>query len=250
MKILVPIKQILDPAGLTVNRKAGKVFVNKEDYRMNPASKCALEAALRLKETAGADVTVVSFGSAQTADQENTVREARAMGADRAILISSGAIDTAGVARALVALISYLGGVDLVVNGHRTLDTGISSGAYLAEALGWPYLGEAVDCSVNGEIVRITREDAATPRLYTSYEANLPAVVTVTRHGPKPRYAHGGDIITTYRDQNAVETLTVTDLGLADSDLATVTAERGQSFPPEREFGREVSLEEIAGRIR
>lgn len=247
MKILVPIKQILDPAGLTVNRKAGKVFVNKEDYRMNPASKCALEAALRLKDTAGADVIAVTFGSAQAAD---CLREARAMGADRAILIQCDSIDTAGVSRALVALISYLGGVDLVLNGHRTLDTGLSSGAYLAEALRWPYLGEAVDCSVNGDVVRIARRDAPAGRLHSAYEASLPTVVTVTRFGPQPRYAHGGDIITTYREQNAVETLVVTDLGLAESDLTTVTAERSQSFPPEREFGKQVSIEEVAAAIR
>jgi electron transfer flavoprotein beta subunit len=246
MKILVPIKQILDPVGITVNRKAGKVFINREDYKMNSASKCAMEAALRLKDTHNAEVVAVTFGTEQAID---CLREAKAMGADKAILVSSGAIDTAGVARTLVALASHLGGVDLVINGHRTLDTGISSGAYLAEALGWAYLGEAVDVAVDGNVVRIVRKGDQ-QHSYEGFEADLPAVVTVTRYGPPPRYAHGGNIISVYRDAEAIETLSPNDLGLTESDLALVTAERGQSFPPEREFGKEVTLEEVAALLR
>src|SRR5260221_11829526 len=98
MRILVPIKQILDPAGLMVNRKAGKVFVNREDYLMNPASKCALEAALTIAETfrrsVFTEVIAVSCGGEQAAD---ALREARAMGVDRAILIPVEAVDSGGV---------------------------------------------------------------------------------------------------------------------------------------------------------
>jgi electron transfer flavoprotein beta subunit len=256
MKILVPLKQIFNPAGITVNRKAGKAFVNREEYVMNPASKRALEAALRLKDSMGADVIVAAFGSAQA---EDCLREARAMGADRAVHIPTNAIDSAGVVRALMALIEFLGGVDLVINGHRTLDTGLSSGASLAEALGWSYLGEAVECAVEGNVVHIIRrgdpsgrppEGEGKPRPYEAFEADLPAVVTVTRGGPTPRYAHGGNIIATYRDPDAIETVTLDALSLSEDDLQTVTAERGQSFPPEREFGKQVTVEDIAAMIR
>jgi len=243
MRILVPIKQIIDPAGLTVNRKAGKVFVNREDYKMNPASKCALEAALRLE---GAEVIVVSFGAGPSID---SLREARALGAKQAILIPAQAIDSASVVRALVALVERLGGVDLILNGHRTLDTGLSSGAWLAEGLGWPYLGEAVSCNVQANVVQIVRRAEGSAG-YLGYEADLPAVVTVTSDGPKPRYAHGGDILVSYRDPNAYETVTMADLGLSESDSQPGTIERGQSFPPEREFGKQVSVEELAALIR
>lgn len=244
MKILVPIKSILNPSGFTVNRKAGKVFVNREEFKLNPASKCALEAALRLKESAQADVIAVAWGSAQADDG---LREARAMGAGRAFLLDVGNVDSHGVVTSLLALINHLGGVDLIVNGHRTLDTGQSSGAWLAEALGWPYLGEAVECSLQENVVRIVRQTGTT---YSGFETDLPAVVTVTRDGPQPRYAHGGDIITAYRDLNAHETLTVDDLNLTEADLQTVTAERGQSFPPEREFGKQVTVADIATMMR
>ncbi len=222
-----------------VNRKAGKVFVNHEAYVMNPASKRAVEAALRLKDFRDADVIVITFGSAQSA---NCLREARAMGADRAILIPTGPADSAVVVRALVALASHLGGVDLFILGNRTLDTGVSSGAWLAEALNWPFLGEAVDVSVEGNAARIIRKDDS----HNVYEADLPAIVTMTREGPQPRYPHGGKIMALYQDPNAVETITPAELGLADSDLQPVTAERGQSFPPEREFGGQAALEDVA----
>jgi electron transfer flavoprotein beta subunit len=247
MKILVPLKSILNPSGLTVNRKAGKVFVNREEFKMNPASKCALETALRLKEAGGADVIAVAWGSAQADD---CLREARAMGATQAFLLDCGNIDSHGVVTSLLALINHLGGVDLIVNGHRTLDTGQTSGAWLAEALGWPYLAEAVECSVDKEVVRIVRRSDDERCPFEAFETDLPAVVTVTRDGPQPRYPHGGDLIIAYRNPKAYETLAASDLGLSDSDLQPVTAERGQSFPPEREFGKQVTVADIAEMIR
>lgn len=248
MKVLVAIKQVLDPAGMTVNRKAGKVFVNREGYIINPADKRALEAALRIKDGMDADVIAAAIGPARAAD---ALREARALGADRAILISNPeSPDEAVIVRALVALCNHVGGIDLVLTGDSAADTGAAIGPRLAEALNFAYLGSAVQCAIEGNVVRVVGRDAALQPLYAGHEADLPAVVAVTREGPAPRYAHGGDIIASYRDANTVETLTPADLGLSDSDLQPLAAERGQSFPPEREFGKQVSLEDVVGQIR
>ncbi len=249
MKILVPIKQILDPAGMMVNRKAGRVFINKEDYLINPASLRALEAALRVRDATGAAVSAVAFGPARAAE---SLCQARALGADRAILIPTETADSAIATQLLAALCGHLGGVDLVLLGSLTLDTGVSSGARLAEALGWPFMGEAVEVKVEGNIVRIVRRrgESRTRPDYEAFEADLPAVVTVTREGPAPRFAHGGNIIDVYRDPNAVETITPVDLGFSESDLQPATAERGQSFAPEREFGKQVSPDGISEIIR
>jgi electron transfer flavoprotein beta subunit len=247
MRILVPLKSIQDPAGLSVNRKAGRVFVNREERLMNPASKCALEAALRLKSATPAEVQAVTFGRPAETD---LLCEARALGADRSILIEADPVDTAGVVKLLVSLIRHLGGVDLVVNGHRTLDTGLSSGAGLAEALGWPYLGETVDCALEGGQVRAVRRVHPHQVRFEAWSAPLPAVVTVTQGGPKPRYAHGGDIISAYRDHQAVELMTLVDLGMVESDIAPRTDLRGQSFPPEREFGRAATVAEVAALLK
>ena len=68
MKIVVAMKQVLDPRGFTVNRKAEKIFVNREEWITNPADLCALEAALALKDKLGAEVVVLSGGPARAGD--------------------------------------------------------------------------------------------------------------------------------------------------------------------------------------
>ena len=63
MKILVCVKQVLDPGGITVNRKAEKVFINREEFILDPASKAALEAANDLKQAGAAShVIAISVG--------------------------------------------------------------------------------------------------------------------------------------------------------------------------------------------
>ncbi len=246
MRILVLLQQILDPAGLMVNRKAGKVFINREDYLINPADRRALDAALAIKDSAGAAVTAASVGPARAGD---ALRQARALGANRAIHLLADSADEAITARGLAALCNSptLGGFDLILTGDSALDTGAAIGPRLAEALNFAFLGNADQCSLAGNVIRVVK---AGGKEVHAYEADLPAVVTLSRNAVvATRYAHGGNIITTYRDPDAVETMTLADLGLADSDLQPVTAERGQSFPPEREFGKQVSLEEIAQRI-
>ena len=77
MKILVCVKQVLDPRGMTVNRKAEKVFINREEYILDPASKAALETANHLKQ-GGAEVIAISVGLERVEDAiktEEIVRE-------------------------------------------------------------------------------------------------------------------------------------------------------------------------------
>ena len=60
MRTVVAIKQILDPAGVVVNVKRERIFVNREDYVLGPADKCAVEVALRLRESLGGDVVALT----------------------------------------------------------------------------------------------------------------------------------------------------------------------------------------------
>ena len=243
MKILVIIHQILDPAGLMVNRKAGKVFINREEYMINPADKRALDAALAIQDSGDAVVTAASVGPARAAD---ALRQARALGANRAIHLLADSADEATAARALAALCNSptLGGFDLILTGDSALDTGAAIGPRLAEALNFAFLGNAVHCSLAGNVIRVVKGGG---KELQAYEADLPAVVTLNRNAAvATRYAHGGNIITTYRDSDAVETMTLADLGLSEADLQPALAERGQSFPPEREFGKQVTLEDVA----
>ena len=79
MRVVVQLKQILDPRGIAVNRRAGRVFVNREEYLANPADLNALEAALQLKDAEPeTEVVVMTAGPAHS---ETVLREALAMGA-------------------------------------------------------------------------------------------------------------------------------------------------------------------------
>ncbi|NLF03160.1 MAG: hypothetical protein GX601_19525, partial [Anaerolineales bacterium] len=51
MRVVVILGRVLDPAGIVVNRRVNRIFINRETYMMQPADRCALEAALRIQDS-------------------------------------------------------------------------------------------------------------------------------------------------------------------------------------------------------
>ena len=242
MKILVVLRALQDPAGITVNRKAQKVFVNRPQWVFNPSDRNALEAALRL----GGDIVVAAVGGAAA---EQGLREARAMGARRALLLRDQALadaDAFGLANALKAVVHHLGGVDLVLCGSQVLDADLAQvGPRLAQALDWPFAANAHAVqAADGEVALITSRRGE----WRQAALTLPAVVAVAPDSNKPRLPAGQQIINVYTDPGAVETLTAADLGLSEAELQPLTEPRGQSFPAERELGRRLDGD-IAGQL-
>ena len=257
MNLLVILRAVRDPAGFTVNRKAQKIFVNRDNYICNPGDRNALEAALqlaqsqneRIGEGQGGRVTVVAFGRQPA---EMALRDARAAGAARAILVKDDAFmnaDAPVLANALQRVVEHMGGVELVLLGNEVLDADLAqAGPRLAQALDWPFIAGAHQLSVNGlTLTAITRR----PDGFHKLEAGLPAVVSVAVDSNKPRYAPGAQIINIYQAKDGVEVLTAGDLGLSEADLTPLTERRGESFPPERELGNrlEGSLDETATQL-
>jgi electron transfer flavoprotein beta subunit len=234
MKIVVAIKQVLDPRGFTVNRKAEKIFVNREEYIINPADRCALEAALRLKEAAGAEVIVLAGGPERAGD---ALRQAWAMGADRGIHLTDklfAGADGLVAAKLLAAAICKLGDVDLALTGDRALDTGAGEvGPRLGEALGWPHILAAHRVEVSAGVVKAI---VAVGKQFFAVEAQRPAVVIIASGANQPRYGNAARVINSYREWNP-EVWNAADLGLAESDLKVAVEKRGQTFPPERQPG-------------
>ena len=89
MRIIVPIRQILDPRGFTVSRRHERIFVNREEYIINPNDKNALEVALSVKDASAAEVIAVAVGKPRVDD---ALRETMAMGADAAYLLTDDAL--------------------------------------------------------------------------------------------------------------------------------------------------------------
>jgi len=234
MRIVVAIKQILDPEGITVNRRRERIFINREERIINPADKCALEAALRLKDAHGAEVIALSLGKPAADD---ALREALAMGADSAVLISDKAlagIDAPTAAMVLARAIEHLAPFDLVLAGQSAADTGGDQTAgRLAELLGLPQVLQALELSLDGGRLQVVRLWDGKP---VRAAVSLPALVAVSPLAPPARYPHGARIMNAYR-QMQVSVWTAQDLSLTPEELTPNIESRGQVFPPERELG-------------
>ena len=89
MNIVVCIKQVPNTNEVKLDPVTGTLIRDGVPSIMNPDDKAGLEAALRLKDSMGAHVTVVSMGPMQA---DAVLREAMAMGADDAYLISDRAV--------------------------------------------------------------------------------------------------------------------------------------------------------------
>jgi electron transfer flavoprotein beta subunit len=234
MKIIVPIKQILDPQGITFRRDKERMFVNVEEYILGPGSKAAIEAALRLKDAGDARVIAISMGQPRADD---ALREALALGCDAAYLLADPAFKDADVSvttRILAAAVEKLEGADLIVVGRQSGDTG-------AGQIG-PRLAQALDCAQVTDVYSLAVSDGALQATrrwgegYATVETPLPSVVTVATEAFPPRYAHGARIMNAYREWE-VPVWSAEDLELAEAALTPLLAFRSESFPPPLEVG-------------
>lgn len=240
MKIIVTIKQILDPAGLTIRRDKERLFVNREEYIIDPASKAAIEAALRVRDAGAVGATsahVIALCQGQ-AQADDALREALALGCDQAYLLCDSAFDKADIsvtARILAAAVEKLGGADLIVTGDRSGDTGAGQiGPRLAGALAYSQVTGAVSLAVKGDRLRATRRWGDGGAIV---EAALPAVVSVVPEAFAPRYAHGARIMNAYREWEVV-VWDAAELGLDPDALRPLLVFRSEGFPPPLEAER------------
>ena len=235
MRIIVTIKQVLDPAGFTVHRRLERVFINRESYIINPNDKNALETALQLKDDLGAEVVVLSLGEPRVDD---ALREALAMGADQAFLLTDEAFAKADAAVAALVLgkaIEKIGGYDLILTGQRALDTGASQiGPRLAEYLGLPQVLEVREVSGldNGKL----RAKRNWKEGFAEVEVGLPALLSIAPQANQPRYPHGARIMNAYREWE-VAAWGLADLGLTEEELSPLIGLQRKAFPPEQTLG-------------
>lgn len=186
MKILVPVKRVLD-YNVKVRVKADQSGVDLSNVKMsmNPFDEIAVEEATRLKEKGIAtEIVAVSIGPAQAKD---TIITALTIGADRGILIQTDVdVEPLAVAKLLKAVVEQEN-PDLVIMGKQAIDgDNNATGQMLSTLLGWPQATFASKVVVeNGEAL-VTREvDGGLQTL----GVKLPAVVTTDLRLNEPRYA-------------------------------------------------------------
>jgi len=191
-RILVPIKRVVDyNVRIRVKPDGSGVITDGVKMSINPFDEIALEEALRIKEKGLADeVLAVSIG---TADCQQQLRTALAMGADRAILVQTDAVvEPLDVARLLRTLCERES-VFLAILGKQAIDDDCSqTGQMLAALWGRPQATFASKVEIEGAVARVTREvDAGLETL----EIDLPAVVTTDLRLNEPRYVKLPDIM-------------------------------------------------------
>jgi electron transfer flavoprotein beta subunit len=185
MKIIVCIKQVPDTSEVRINPETNTLMREGVPSIINPYDMHALEAALAIKDKNGATVTALTMGPPQA---DAALRDAVAMGADEAVLLSDRAFagsDTWATSNSLSAAIRLLG-FDLIICGKQAIDGDTAQvGPGIAEFLDIPHVAYV------GKIVGVTPETATVHRLmddgYDVVEARLPALLTVVKELNEPR---------------------------------------------------------------
>ena len=218
---IVCVKQVMDP-----ETPASAFKIDPGAPRVLPAAgippvlngfdENAVEAALRIKETSGGTITVLSVGSGFVTD---VVKKPLSLGADELVLVDDVVVadlDSFATAYALSAAIRKIGRYDLVLCGRQASDWDNAQVPLgIAELLGLPCITVAQKIEVVDEGVVVQR---AMPDGYETVEAEMPALVTVTNELGEPRYATLRGIMAAGRKNPTL--WTGHDIGLDPSSLA------------------------------
>jgi electron transfer flavoprotein beta subunit len=204
-------------------------------FIVSPYDEFALEAAIRLKESKGGDVTVLSFGPDRA---QQALRECLARGATKALHVKgeSGNADSLGIAKVLAAAIKTIPH-DIVFFGKQGVGTDNSLvGPMVAELLGDPQVNVVTHLEVGEGKVTAHREIEAAEEVL---EAATPVVITAQKGLNEPRYASLKGIMAAKKIP--IDAKNVTDLGLQESDIynqrVTIVS---LELPPEKSGGRKI----------
>ena len=221
MKIIVCVKQVPDTKGGVKFNPDGTLDRGAMLTIMNPDDKAGLEAALRLKDQYGAEVTVLTMGLPKA---EDVLREAIAMGADNGILVTDrvlGGADTWATSTTIAGAIRNIKDYDIIITGRQAIDGDTAQvGPQIAEHLGIPVISYAEGIEVEGDSVIVKRQYEDRHHML---KAKMPVLITALSELNDPRYMTPGGIfdavdaeITTWGRANLVD-VEDGDLGLKGS---------------------------------
>lgn len=191
MKIVVCIKQVPDTNEVKLDQETGTLIRDGVPSIINPDDKAGLEAALQCKDKYGAHVTVITMGPPQA---DTALREALAMGADDAILVTDrkfGGADTWATSSTLASAISKLD-YDLIITGRQAIDGDTAQvGPQIAEHLRLANISYAEELSVEDNYVIVKRQYEDRHHII---KAKMPCLITALGELGTPRYMTPGGI--------------------------------------------------------
>jgi len=203
MKVLAAVKRVVDyNVNVRVKADQSGVDIGNVKMSMNPFDEIAVEAAVRMKEQgAAAEVVAVSCGTAQS---QETLRTALAIGADRGVLVQTdAALQPLEVAKLLRAVVVKEAPALVILGKQAIDDDACQTGQMLAALLGWPQATNASAIAIGDGTARVTREVDGGLEVV---ELTLPAIVTADLRLNEPRYVTLPNIMKAKKKPLDVET--------------------------------------------
>ncbi len=199
--IVVFVRPVPQDLNVSVSRRTGEPILEGARFVIDKWEKRAIEMALRLRDEHGGTVTVATMSEH---DQTVSLREALAMGADKAVLLADklfeGA-DTLATARVLAAAAEKLR-ADLVLTGGRTADRrAAGTGPMVAQFLNVPSVTFITSADLTGRRVRVKKRFGAK---IATYEVPMPCLLSVSEETPKPRVATASGVATAFADKEVM----------------------------------------------
>ena len=243
MKILVPIKRVIDPY-VSIRVKLDQTGVETDNVKMsmNPFCEIAIEEAIRLKESGKAtEIIAISIGN--QACQE-TIRTALAMGADKGIhVLTDEILEPLSIAKILAKIVEQES-PGLVILGKQAIDgDNNQTGQMLAALTEMPQGTFASKIEIEGEKIKVTREiDGGLQAL----NLNMPAVITTDLRLNEPRYASLPNIMKAKK--KPIDQKTPVDFGIDISPRIKILK---VIEPPKRQAGVKVeSVTELVDKLK
>jgi electron transfer flavoprotein beta subunit len=243
MKVLVAVKRVVDyNVKVRVKSDGSGVDIANVKMSMNPFDEIGVEEAIRLREAGVAsEIIAVSLGTAQC---QETLRTALAMGADRAILVETDVeLQPLAVAKLLRAVVEREQPALAILGKQAIDDDANQTGQMLAALLGWPQATFASKLSVAADRAEVVREvDGGLETLALS----LPAVLTTDLRLNEPRYVTLPNIMKAKK--KPLDVIRADTLGV---DIAPRLTTLRVEEPAKRQAGAKVAdIKELVARLR
>ncbi len=220
MNIVVLVKQVPDSGSeRTLRAEDNTIDRQSVDNVINEMDEYAIEEALKLTESDGGEVTILTMGPDQAKD---TIRKSLSMGAHKAVHVSDPALHGSCAIQTSAVLAKALGTLewDLVICGAESTDGQVAvMPAMLSERLGVPHLTGARKLTVDGAKLTVERQ---TDGGYWVLEAQTPAIVSVWDTINEPRYPSFKGIMAA--KSKPVQALTLADLDVDAGDVGLENA--------------------------
>ena len=234
MKIAVLVKRVPDTASvLRIGDDGRSVVTDGLKFVMSPYDEHAMEEALLLKESAGAEVVVVSLGPPET---KETIRSGLALGADSGLLVTGEGVSGLTSKATAQVLAAALGTVspDLIFAGKQAVDDDASQvPERVAELLGLPHASVITRFELAGDKAAVDREVEGG---HHTLEVPLAAVFTMQKGINTPRYPTLPNIMKAKKKE--IREVNLADLGLSEDALAPGLVVESMALPRQDRLGK------------